>query len=179
MENGMTANRVGAGLEKLSGLFDAGTFVETGAFVKRGCNTEEFEVIACGYGSVGGKLVFAFAQDSSKMKGAIDEVYVFDQALTPGQIATLYADGDASAVPAKSTEPEPEVIRDYSTTVASGTIIGNIDGSSVYGDAYSEIKEVGVGETVAFKFKNYVPSKLNAEGKNVFDFANEFRALKK
>jgi len=111
------------------------------------------------------------------MKGAIDEIYVFDKALTAGQIATLYADGDAKAVPAKSTEPEPEVIRDYSATVASGTIIGNTDGSSVYGDAYSEIKEVGVGETVAVKFKNYVPSKLSAEGKNVFDFANTFSLI--
>ncbi len=111
------------------------------------------------------------------MKGAIDEIYVFDEALTAGQVATLYADGDAKAVPAKSTEPEPEVIRDYTATVASGTIIGNVDGSSVYGDAYTEIKEVGVGETVAVKFKNYVPSKLNAEGKNVYDFANTFSLI--
>jgi len=111
------------------------------------------------------------------MKGCIDELYVFDEALTAGQIATLYADGDAAAVPAKSTEPEPEVIRDYSATAATGTIVGNTDGSSVYGDAYSEIKEVAVGETVAVKFKNYVPSKLNAEGKNVFDFANTFSLI--
>ena len=111
------------------------------------------------------------------MKGAIDEIYVFDEALTAGQIATLYADGDATAVPAKSTEPEPEVIRDYTATVASGTIIGNTDGSSVYGDAYSEIVEVPVGKSVAFKFKNYVPSKLNAEGKNVYDFANTFSLI--
>ncbi len=110
-------------------------------------------------------------------KGAMDELYIFDEALTPGQVATLYADGDGSSVPAKSTEPEPEVIRDYSATVASGTIIGNTDGSSVYGDAYSEIKEVAVGETVALKFKNYVPSKLNAEGKNVYDFANTFSLI--
>ena len=110
-------------------------------------------------------------------KGCIDELYVFDEALTAGQIATLYADGDAKAVPAKSTEPEPEVIRDYSTTIASGILLGNTDGSSVYGDAYSEIKEVAVGETVAFKFKNYVPSKLNADGKNVYDFANTFSII--
>ncbi|MBP3570272.1 MAG: hypothetical protein J6K04_14040 [Lachnospiraceae bacterium] len=110
-------------------------------------------------------------------KGAIDELYIFDEALTPGQVATLYADGDGSSVPAKSTEPEPEVIRDYSATVATGTIVGNTDGSSVYGDAYSEIKEVAVGETVAVKFKNYVPSKLNAEGKNVYDFANTFSLI--
>ena len=111
------------------------------------------------------------------MKGAIDELYVFDEALTAGQVATLYADGDQKAVPAKSTEPEPEVIRDYSTVAASGTIIGAQDGSSVYGDVYSEIKEVPVGETVAVKFKNYVPSKLDANGKNTFDFANTFSLI--
>ena len=110
-------------------------------------------------------------------KGCIDELYVFDEALTAGQIATLYADGDAKAVPAKSTEPEPEVIRDYTAVAPSGTVIGAQDGSSVYGDAYTEIKEVGVGETVAIKFKNYVPSKLNAEGKNVYDFANTFSLI--
>lgn len=111
------------------------------------------------------------------MKGAIDELYVFDEALTAGQVATLYADGDKDSVPAKSTEPEPEVIRDYSATAASGTILGNTDGSSVYGETYSDIIEVPVGQTVAVKFKNYVPSKLNDAGKNVYDFANTFSLI--
>ena len=111
------------------------------------------------------------------MKGAIDEIYVFDEALTAGQVATLYADGDGSTVPELSTLPEPEVIRDYTAVAPSGTVIGAQDGSSVYGDAYSEIKEVGVGETVAVKFKNYVPSTLDANGKNTYDFANTFSLI--
>ncbi len=111
------------------------------------------------------------------MKGAIDEIYVFDEALTAGQVATLYADGDGSTTPELSTLPEPEVIRDYTATAISGTLLGAQDGSSVYGDAYSEIVEVPVGTSVAFKFKNYVPSTLDANGKNTYDFANTFSII--
>ncbi|MBQ8321960.1 MAG: hypothetical protein IJX92_06305 [Clostridia bacterium] len=61
-------------------LFDENTFVETGAFTKRGysdfINTEksnEFEGVITGYGAIDGKLVFAFAEDASRMGGAIDD----------------------------------------------------------------------------------------------------------
>ena len=61
-------------------LFDEGTFVETAAFTKRGysdfISTEkmnEFEGVITGYGAIDGKLVFAFAEDASRMGGAIDE----------------------------------------------------------------------------------------------------------
>ena len=65
---------------QLAMLFDEDTFVETSAFAKRGFSdfiatekTNEFESVICGYGAIGGKLVFAFAEDSSRMGGAIDE----------------------------------------------------------------------------------------------------------
>lgn len=61
-------------------LFDADTFVELGAFTKRRfCEyqgldrDEELEGVICGYGAVDGRLVYAFAQDSARMKGALDE----------------------------------------------------------------------------------------------------------
>ncbi len=64
----------------LSSLFDAGTFVELGAFTKRkfdeiiSSNKENMlEGVICGYGAIDGRLVFAFAQDASRMNGAIDE----------------------------------------------------------------------------------------------------------
>ena len=66
--------------ERLALLFDAKTFVETGAYTKRGfsdfLSTEsanEFEGVISGYGAIDGKLVFAFAEDSSRMGGVIDE----------------------------------------------------------------------------------------------------------
>lgn len=63
------------GLDRMNALFDAGTFVEIGSFVRRSGKSEEFEGVVCGYGAIDGKLVFAFAQDSDRMKGAFDEIH--------------------------------------------------------------------------------------------------------
>ena len=61
-------------------IFDTDTFVEVGAYTKRGFSdflatekTNEFEGVICGYGAIDGKLVFAFVEDASRMGGAIDE----------------------------------------------------------------------------------------------------------
>lgn len=70
------------GNEKLVALFDAGTFVETGAYVKRADGS--MVGVVCGYGAINGKLVYAFAQDSDQKKGAFD-------ALQAEKIASLYA----------------------------------------------------------------------------------------
>jgi len=55
-------------------LFEAGTFVETGAFVRRHGEDQPYDAVITGYGSVGGKLAFAFVQDSDRKAGALDEV---------------------------------------------------------------------------------------------------------
>ena len=74
----------------LTGLFDAGTFVEMGAFVRRRGESDTYDAILCGYGSVGGKLTFAFAQDSDSKKGAFDATGVdkierlYEQAIRNG-----------------------------------------------------------------------------------------------
>ena len=66
--------------EQIAAIFDAGTFVETGAYMKRGFSeflstekSNELEGVITGYGAVDGSLVFAFAQDAARMGGAIDE----------------------------------------------------------------------------------------------------------
>lgn len=66
--------------DRLALLFDANTFVETSAYAKRSFsdflsteNANEFEGVICGYGAIDGKLVFAFAEDASRMGGVIDE----------------------------------------------------------------------------------------------------------
>lgn len=59
--------------ERLELLFDAGTFVELGAYTRRPASDEAFEGVVCGYGSVNGRLVFAFVQDSGRTKGAFGE----------------------------------------------------------------------------------------------------------
>ena len=84
MEKGTTV-----GCAKIAALFDAGTFVETGAFMKRG---DDLTGVVCGYGAVNGKLVYAFAQDSDRKKGAID-------ALQAEKIAKLYAMAQKNGAP--------------------------------------------------------------------------------
>ena len=65
---------------QLALLFDYNTFVETSAYTQRGFSdfiatekSNEFEGVITGYGAIDGKLVFAFAEDASRMGGAIDE----------------------------------------------------------------------------------------------------------
>ncbi len=65
--------------QRLHALFDANTFVEVSTYTKRGyrelystTKTEEFEGVICGYGSINGNRVFAFAQEPSRMRGALD-----------------------------------------------------------------------------------------------------------
>ena len=70
---GMTAR------ERLALLFDEGSFVEVGAFVRQrptefGASADP-EGVVTGYGAVDGALVFAFAQDPAVNKGAISEMH--------------------------------------------------------------------------------------------------------
>lgn len=58
---------------KIASLFDAGSFVEVGAYIKNRGDSEAYDGVICGYGSVSGKLAFAFVQDSDRTKGAFDE----------------------------------------------------------------------------------------------------------
>ncbi len=63
----------GSSKVRLESIFDAGTFVELGAYTKRQGSDADFEGVLCGYGSVNGKLAFAFVQDSGRTKGAFGE----------------------------------------------------------------------------------------------------------
>ena len=76
MEKGTTVS-----YDKIAALFDAGTFVEVGAYMKR--TDGDLIGVVCGYGAIGGKLVYAFAQDSDRNKGAFD-------ALQAEKIVMLY-----------------------------------------------------------------------------------------
>ena len=66
--------------QQIACLFDENTFIELSAYTKRGYSqfvntekTDEFEGVICGYGAIGGKLVFAFVEDADRMGGAIDD----------------------------------------------------------------------------------------------------------
>lgn len=65
---------------QLSAIFDDSTFIELAAYTKRAFSefvtsdkANELEGVICGYGAIGGKLVFAFAEDVSRMGGVIDD----------------------------------------------------------------------------------------------------------
>ena len=78
------------GRAEMLALFDAGTFVETGAFVRRKGEDQPYDAVLTGYGSVNGKLAFAFVQDSDRKAGALDEIgadkieKLYEQALSVG-----------------------------------------------------------------------------------------------
>ncbi len=57
----------------ITSVLDEGTFAEIGAYVKRTPESEEFEGVICGYGAIDSRLVFIFAQDFNRMKGAFDD----------------------------------------------------------------------------------------------------------
>lgn len=65
--------------DRITALFDAGTFTEIGAFTSRRVSEldtktpDEFESVITGYGSVDDRLVYAFAQDMARTKGSISE----------------------------------------------------------------------------------------------------------
>ena len=66
--------------ERIKSLFDEGTFVEIGTFAHSAAaelsgSEGELEGVICGYGAVDGRLVFAFAQDYSRMKGALGAMH--------------------------------------------------------------------------------------------------------
>ncbi len=57
---------------RLTALFDHGTFSRIGAYINRSSDPDEPAGVICGYGAVGGRLVYAFAQDRARMDGALD-----------------------------------------------------------------------------------------------------------
>lgn len=84
-----------AAYNRLAALFDPGTFVELGKFVKHSANelvpeSSDFEGVITGYGAIEGRLVFAYSQDFSRMKGAVGAAHakkiaaIYDSALKVG-----------------------------------------------------------------------------------------------
>lgn len=66
---------------RLEALFDKGTFSEIGTYVRRRAGEfdsdakDGFEGVICGWGAVGGRLVYAFSQDISRTSGSLSEAH--------------------------------------------------------------------------------------------------------
>ncbi len=115
------------GTKRLQAFFDAGTFVELGAYICRP-GKEDAEGVTCGYGAVQGRLVFAFAQDSTLMKGALDGrhadkiVATYEKAMSVGAPVIGFFDCAGAAVfdGAAALAGYGKLLR--AATVASGKI---------------------------------------------------------
>lgn len=97
--------------ERISLLFDEGTFVEIDAFVTHRCkefnmadNDALGEGVVTGYGTVDGRLVYAYSQDYTVMGGSIGEMHaakickVMDMALKMGAPVIAICDSGGARI---------------------------------------------------------------------------------
>ncbi|MCL2157771.1 MAG: methylmalonyl-CoA carboxyltransferase [Oscillospiraceae bacterium] len=121
--------------ERLAMLFDEGTFVETGAYIKKrpnefpeaGGTSGKYEGIVAGYGSIGGRLVFAYSQDFSKMSGALSEAGV-------KKILSVYSMAEKNGAPVVSIFDSSgadvtegiDVLSGYGAIISKATILSGI-----------------------------------------------------
>ncbi len=125
---------------QLAMLFDSETFVETNAYTKRAItdfytteNANELEGVITGYGAIGGKLVFAFCEDSERMGGVIDERHA-------KKIADLYE------LAIKSGAPVIGVFNSNGTDIFAGT-----SGLAAYGKIINSVAQAsGAIPQIAF-----------------------------
>ncbi len=104
-------------------------------------------------------------------KGFIDDLYIFDTALTDGQVLSLYEMGDTSVVPtapegsessdAEASDEEAAETIDNSAVETTGTVVGETDCSSAFWSVFSDTVQVPEGESVTANFKNYTDGAEN------------------
>lgn len=143
---------------QLAMLFDDASFVEVSAYMKRGFSdfiatekSNEFEGVICGYGAIDGKLVFAFAEDASRMGGAIDERHA-------KKIADLYN------LAMKNGAPIIGIFNSNGTDIFAGTA-----GLAAYGKMLALANQAsGVVPQIAFVTGKCIG--LSAAIASVFDF---------
>lgn len=101
------------------------------------------------------------------LKGAFDELYIFDTALTAGQVKTLYEAGDPTV---KYDPPEREVV----VTVDENALetIGNTDLNAGFWTDWTSAYEIPNGVTRVFKLNNF-SSGLELWHNYVMVFTNE------
>ena len=124
-ESGSDGKKTAA--SRMNILFDERTFVEINAFVKKRPNEfpesgsdNEYEGVVAGYGSVNGRLVYAYSQDFSKMSGALSEAGI-------KKILSVYSMAEKNGAPVVS------VFDSYGLVVTEG-----IDALSGYGAIISK-----------------------------------------
>ncbi len=101
-------------------------------------------------------------------KGYVDDLYVFDKALTAGQIQTLFQMGDVNVdtktpetqAPDVTEAPEPTPI-DHTNVVTTGTVVGATDCTTPFWTQFSPIWAVAAGETKSVTLKTFTDGMAN------------------
>ncbi|MBE7031298.1 MAG: methylmalonyl-CoA carboxyltransferase [Ruminococcaceae bacterium] len=143
--------------ERLNLLFDAGSFVELDAYVTHRC--QEFDMpsteapaegVVTGYGTVDGRLVYAYAQDFTVIGGSLGEMHakkickVMDMAIKMG--APIIGMNDSGGARIQEGVDALSGFGDifYRNTIASGVIpqisviMGPCAGGAVYSPAITD-----------------------------------------
>ncbi len=143
--------------ERLTLLFDENSFVEIDAFVKHRCTELGMkdveapgEGVVTGYGTVDGKLVYAFAQDFTVIGGSLGEMHskkickVMDMALKMGAPLVGINDSGGARIQEGVDALSGYGNIFYRNTVASGVIpqisviMGPCAGGAVYSPALTD-----------------------------------------
>ena len=85
-------------------------------------------------------------------KGYLDELYVFDKALTAEDVATLYAKGDATNPP---TFDPNDIPKENPRVLLGENSVGANNYTQAFWTMFSDTYEVKEGETKTITFKNY------------------------
>lgn len=143
--------------ERLNLLFDEGSFVEIDAFVEHRCTNFGMEKtkapgegVVTGYGTVNGRLVYAFAQDFTVIGGSLGEMHaakickVQDMALKMGAPLVGFNDSGGARIQEGVDALAGYGNIFYRNTIASGVIpqisviMGPCAGGAVYSPALTD-----------------------------------------
>lgn len=103
----------------------------------------------------------------SVYKGYIDELYIYDEALTAGQVVSLYEQGDPTVVPKApvQTEPEPEpapiVLPEITADANALDVLGTTARDLGWWTDNTAGYELAEGATLTMKLNNYSNAEAN------------------
>lgn len=93
-------------------------------------------------------------------KGFLDDLYVYDSALTPGQVTSLYLLGDSSVesvAPEGGAEDDGEPVAQVVTTIDANAIatVGSPNCDNGFWSSFSDAYELKDGGSLKLNFNNY------------------------
>lgn len=123
--------------QRIASLFDEGSFIELGAFVQARDEQTSADGVITGYGSIDGRLVYAYAQDVSVLGGAVGEMHaekickVFELATKMGAPIVGMLDSDGARLN-EGTHSQAAMGKILSSAASVSGIVPNI--SIVFGN---------------------------------------------